>query len=349
MPTVTDPVAHDAGTWSGSIDLRAGKRYRVSLRWTPVPDADSIGVPSILDLGMSYDSTAIAQAVAAARASQVAVVFAADYSSETFDRPDLALPGDQDALIAAVAAANPRTIVVLDTAGAVLMPWLDKVSGVLEDWYPGEQDGAAVAALLTGDVAPTGHLPVTFPTSGSTTGVSTAAQWPGVRLTTRYSEGLEVGYRYDHATGTRPLFPFGYGLTYTTFAFHHPTVHPQADGYALSVQVVNTGDRAGTDVVQAYLTSPPAADEPPGRLVAFAPVTLEQGTSTTVTLDVPAGELQSYLRGSWTTVPGTYRIGIGDNSAVQSVTASVTLGAPGGGRGATTTVTSALARPVSGS
>jgi beta-glucosidase len=322
-PAVSDLLPHDAGTWSGSIVLTAGHPYRLSLRWAPVPDATSLDIPSILDLGMSYVGDAIARAVAAARSSQVAVVFAADYSSETFDRPSLSLPGDQDALIAAVAAANPRTIVVLNTSGPVLMPWLHQVKSVVEAWYPGEQDGAAAAALLTGDVSPTGHLPVTFPTSATRTAVRTPSQWPGTGLVSTYSEGLDVGYRYDHATGTKPLFPFGFGLTYTNFAVSHGTVARSGTGYAVTVSLANTGHRSGTDVVQAYLTFPKRADEPPAQLAAFAPVTVGLGQSRTVTLTVPATAFRSFQSAGWTTVGGTYRIGVGDSSASLPVQISV--------------------------
>ncbi len=322
-PAVSDLLPHDAGTWSGSIVLTAGHPYRLSMRWAPVPDATSLDIPSILDLGMSYVGDAIAQAVAAARASQVAVVFAADYSSETFDRPSLSLPGDQDALIAAVAAANPRTIVVLDTSGPVLMPWLHQVGAVLEAWYPGEQDGAAAAALLTGDVAPTGHLPVTFPTSATRTAVSTRSQWPGNGLVSTYSEGLDVGYRYDHATGTTPLFPFGFGLTYTSFTVSHGSVARSGTGYTVTVSLTNTGRRTGSDVVQAYLTFPKKAGEPPAQLAAFAPVTVDPGQSRSVTLPVPATAFQSFQSSGWTTVGGTYRIGVGDSSASLPVQVSV--------------------------
>jgi len=325
-PAVSDLLPHDAGTWSGSLVLAAGHRYRLALRWTPVADATALDIPSILDLGMAFVGDAIDQAVAAARSSQVAVVFAADYSSETFDRPSLSLPGDQDALIAAVAAANPRTIVVLHTSGPVLMPWLHQVGAVLEAWYPGEQDGAAAAALLTGDAAPTGHLPVTFPTSATATAVSTGSQWPGTRLTSTYSEGLAVGYRYDHLTGTTPLFPFGFGLTYTTFAFRRAQVTRSADGYAVTVSVADTGPRAGTDVVQAYLTFPRAAGEPPAQLAAFAPVEVTPGQTATVTLDVPASAFRSFQHGGWATTPGAYRIGIGDSSS--SLPLQVSASAP---------------------
>ena len=321
---VADTLPHAAGTWSGSLLLVAHRRYRIAIHWTPIADATTLDVPSITDVGMSYVGGAIAQAVVAARASQVAVVFASDYASETFDRPSLSLPGDQDALIAAVAAANPRTIVVLNTSGPVLMPWLHRVRSVLEAWYPGEQDGAAAAALLTGDAAPTGHLPVTFPTSATATAVSTRSQWPGTGLTSTYSEGLAVGYRWDHLTGTRPLFPFGFGLTYTTFAFRHLAVARSGDGYELLVQLTDTGRRAGTDVVQAYLTFPRKAGEPPGQLAAFAPVTVAPGRTTTVTLDVPATAFRSFQSAGWTTSSGPYRIAVGDSSSHLPLQASVT-------------------------
>jgi beta-glucosidase len=324
-PVVSDLLPRDSGTWSGSIALVADRHYRLNLRWVPVADASTLDIPSILDIGMAFDGDAIAQAVAAARASQVAIVFAAGYASETFDRPTLDLPGDQNALIAAVAAANPHTVVVLDTSGPVLMPWLHQVGAVLEDWYPGEEDGAAVTALLTGDVAPSGHLPVTFPTSDRTTGVATRSQWPGNNLTSTYSEGLGVGYRYDHLTGTTPLFPFGFGLTYTTFSFHTISAVQTAAGTAVTVQLTNDGQRTGSDVVQAYLTFPKSADEPPAQLAAFAPVTLSPGETLAVTLTVPTSAFQSYQAHGWAQVRGTYRIGVGDSSASQPLQASVNL------------------------
>jgi beta-glucosidase len=321
---VADPLTHDQGTWSGSIGLIGGHPYRLVLSWTPVGEA--ISTPSVLDLGMSYESAAIAAAVAAARASQIAVVFAADYSSETFDRPSLSLPGDQNALISAVAAANPRTVVVLNTGGPVLMPWLGRVASVIEDWYPGEQDGAAIAAVLCGDVDPSGHLPVTFPASQAQSAISTVAQWPGVGLTSVYGEGLDVGYRYNHATGTAPLFPFGFGLSYTSFSFGRGIITRHGQGFTASVVLSNTGRRSGTDLVQAYMTFPAVATEPPGQLVAFAPVTLAAGVSQMVTLPIPASALRSYQGAAWTTVPGTYDLGVGDSSAAQPVQMSISVG-----------------------
>jgi beta-glucosidase len=324
LNVVSDPLAHAQGTWSGSVNLAAGHPYRLALNWIPV--SDGLPVHNILKLGMAFDGDAIAAAVAAARASQVAVVFAADYSSETFDRPRLSLPGDQNALISAVAAANPKTVVVLNTGGPVLMPWLGSVAAVVEAWYAGEQDGAAIAAVLCGDVNPSGHLPVTFPASQAQSAVPTTAQWPGTGLTSKYSEGLAVGYRFNNATGIRPLFPFGFGLSYTTFSYGNATAAVSGRGYRVSVTVTNTGGRAGTDVAQAYLTFPAGSGEPPGRLVAFQPVSLAPGATQTVTMTVPSSAFQVFQGTALTTVPGTYTVGIGDSSESLATQTSLVVG-----------------------
>ena len=301
------------------MPLVAGHPYRVALSWEPVdrltPSGETAFVPSALTLGWAFVGDQIAQAAALAHRSQVALVFVGDYASEAFDKPSLALPGDQNALIEAVAAANPRTVVVLNTGGPVVMPWLDQVAGVLEDWYPGEQDGAAVARLLFGDVDPSGHLPVTFPTSDTTSAINTPAQWPGIGLTATYSEGLEVGYRYDHATGTQPLFPFGFGLSYTSFTVSDLTVARSGGGYSAEVRVTNTGTRAGTAVAQAYLTFPASAGEPPGQLVAFRSVTLDAHRSARVTLPIPASAFTTAANGSPATVPGAYTLSLGQSSS----------------------------------
>ncbi|MGD0393939.1 MAG: glycoside hydrolase family 3 C-terminal domain-containing protein, partial [Acidimicrobiales bacterium] len=296
---VSDQLSHAQGVWSGTVALVAHHPYRIAVDWKPFGTSTPYGlsspVPGTITLGWSYVSGQIRAAVDAARRADVAVVFAADYESEDFDRPTLSLPGDENQLIAAVAAANPHTVVVLNTGGPVLMPWLSRVAGVIEAWYPGEEDGAAIAALLYGDVDPSGRLPVTFPASEDQTGIETPAQWPGVGLQSDYTEGLDVGYRYDHALGIRPLFPFGFGLAYTTFTLDGLGVTPSASGVTVSVHVTDTGDRAGTDVPQAYLTYPAGAGEPPAQLVAFQPVTLAPHGSTTVSLFVPWTSFRAFI------------------------------------------------------
>ena len=324
---VSDTLDHARGRWSETVSLVGGHPYRIRLDWSPIaqstPSGESSLTPSSMTLGFSYVSDQISSAVAAARRASVAVVFAADYNSEAFDRPSLSLPGDQDALISAVAAANPHTVVVLNTGGPVLMPWLGSVAGVIEAWYPGEEDGDAIAALLFGDVDPSGRLPVTFPASDTLTAVSTPAQWPGVNLTSYYSENLDVGYRYDHATGTQPLFAFGYGLDYTQFGLGALAVTRPGTQVEASVEVTNTGTRQGTDVVQAYLTYPAAADEPPAQLVAFYPVTLQPGQHRTVTLAIPDSAFSTFLNGTWATVPGDYTLSVGQSSSDLPLTTSL--------------------------
>ncbi len=316
---VSDTLSHAGGRWSQTVPLVGGHSYKVRLSWEPfdslTPSGENATTAGSFSLGWQYASDAIDAAAAAARHAQVAVVFAGDYNAEAFDRPSLALPSDENALIAAVAAANPRTVVVLNTGGPVLMPWLPKVAGVVEAWYPGEEDGASISALLFGDVDPSGRLPVTFPTSDAATAVSSPSQWPGVNLTATYSEGLDIGYRYNHATGVQPLFPFGFGLAYTTFALSGLTATTSAAGVTLSFVVSDTGTNPGVAVPQAYITMPSAAGQPPSQLAAFTTVDLTPGQSTTVDLTVPSSAFQSYVGSSWTTVPGTYTLSVGQSSA----------------------------------
>jgi beta-glucosidase len=264
------------------------------------------------------DNPLIDQAVKAAKASEVAVVFAGDQETEGIDRPDLSLPGFQDQLIQAVARANPRTVVVLDTGGPVLMPWLSQVPAVVEAWYPGEEDGNAIAAVLFGDVNPAGKLPITFPASDSAVPANTPAQYPGVNGVATYSEGLDVGYRYDDAEGITPLFPFGYGLSYTSFAFSHLIVHASEAAVTVAARVTNTGHRAGTEVAQLYISDPAAAQEPPRQLRGFQRVSLRPGQSQVVRFRLSADAL-AYWDGAWTTAPGAYQVYVGDSSALSGL------------------------------
>ena len=332
VPAVSDPLRHVNGRWSQSMHLTGGHHYRVLLHWQPFDNFTPAGVasltPGILTLGFKYVSPEISAAVAAARKASVAVVFVGDFTSEAYDRPSLALSGDEDALISAVAAANPRTVVVLNTGGAVLMPWLGKVAGVVEDWYPGEMDGSAIAAVLFGDVDPSGRLPITFPVSQAQSAIHTLAQWPGINLTSYYTEGLEVGYRYNNANGITPLFPFGFGLSYTHFSIGDLRVSRSPGTVTLNVRVTNTGTRSGTDVPQAYLTYPASAGEPPAQLVAFYPVSLAPNQSKTVSLAVPASAFQAFLGGTWTTVPGQYRLAVGESSSDLPLSTAMTAPQP---------------------
>ncbi|GIH14359.1 beta-glucosidase [Rugosimonospora africana] len=277
----------------------------------------------------SYDGSDTGTAVQRAAAADVAVVVVSDQESEGSDRMSLALPGNQNQLVAAVAAANPHTVVVVDSGGPVLMPWLGAVPAVLEAWYPGEEAGNALAAVLFGDVNPSGKLPVTFPASDATGPLGSRAQFPGVDGTVSYTEGLRVGYRWYGAQHVRPLFPFGYGLSYTSFRYGQLTVSPAADHHdvTVTVDVTNTGDRAGADVVQVYLSYPPAAGEPPNQLRAFRKVSLDPGQTRTVslTLDRDAFTVWNSSAQAWRTVAGTYPLSVGDSSADLPLHASVTM------------------------
>jgi beta-glucosidase len=307
-PLISEPGLYLTNQpWSASMELVAGHHYAVSVRWFQ-KDGVTPG------LTWTDVTPAIQAAVAAAKDASVAVVFASDYTSENFDRPSLDLPGDENALISAVAAVNPRTVVVLNTGGAVLMPWLSKVKAVLEAWYPGEEDGAATLAVLSGAVDPSGHLPLTFPTSVAESPMGQASSWPGVDGVVTLG-GIDEGYRYYDAHGIQPLFPFGFGLSYTTFSVSHLKVTKTPGGYQVSVVVKNNGTRVGRAVVQAYLRYPAASGEPAHKLVAFDSVSVAPGAAQSETLNVPASALESYVGNAFQTVPGIYTLSVGQSEA----------------------------------
>jgi beta-glucosidase len=276
------------------------------------------------------DGTDLAKAAADARASRVAIVFAGLFDQEGRDQTTVLLPAADNALVSTVAAANPNTVVVLNTGSAVVMPWLDQVAGVLEAWYPGQEDGNAMAALLFGDVDPSGKLPVTFPASQSQLPAATAARWPGVGGQVQYSEGLFVGYRWYDANHLSPAFPFGYGLSYTTFAVHDMTLSaPVTAGgrETVTAEVTNTGHRAGADVVQLYVGDPARTGEPVRTLAGFQKVRLAPGQTTRVRFDLKPRALSFWDGASqrWQAIPGVYRVWLGDSSRNLPVTAAFTL------------------------
>ncbi|HEY4017036.1 MAG TPA: glycoside hydrolase family 3 C-terminal domain-containing protein [Pseudonocardiaceae bacterium] len=296
--------------------------------------------------GASASGTSSSQEQAAvnlARNSSVAVIFANLFESEGSDLGSIDLPGNYNQLISDVAAVNPNTIVVLNTGSAVTMPWINSVAGVFESWYPGQQDGTAMAALLFGDVNPSGRLPVSFPKSLSDVPASSTAQWPGQNGQVQYSEGVGVGYRWYQAKNIAPLFQFGFGLSYTSFGFSNLHVSALgANGTAtVTATVTNTGSRAGTDVAQLYVGDPATTGEPPEQLKGFQRVTLQPGGSATVSFPVSLHDLAYWNTSSngWTTATGSYQIMVGDSStpqlsgtlAVNSTSANtVTVANPGG-------------------
>ena len=259
-----------------------------------------------------------------ARKSDVAIVVVRDYNSEHADRPSLTLPNEQDLLVQTVVAANPRTIVVVASGGPVLMPWLDQVPAVLESWYGGQEIGNAVADVLFGDVTPSGKLPVTFPRSDHDTPVSSPEQYSRTKLVAHFSEGLCVGYRGYDQLGIEPLFPFGYGLSYTSFAYTGLHVEPEmSDGVRpvhVSFVISNTGAWSGAEIAQVYLGLSVSTDEPPKRLVGWARVELEPGKmkAVSVTLDPNATSRPlSYWNGNtknWEIASGDYQVYVGASS-----------------------------------
>src|SRR5580693_9194662 len=279
---------------------------------------------------VTYNSgSSDSSAASAASAASVAVVFANLGESEGSDLSGIDLGTTQDNLITSVAAANPDTIVVLNTGSAVTMPWLSSVKGVLEAWYPGQEDGTAIANVLFGDYDPSGHLTVTFPASLSQVPASTTAQWPGTGGNVQYSEGIDVGYRWYDSKSLTPLFPFGYGLSYTTFSFSNLNVGPLTAGGAATVTatVTNTGSRSGADVAQLYVTDPSASGQPPLQLEGFQRVDLAAGASTTVTFSLTQQNLQYWNSSSnaWATSAGNYTISVGDSSASLPLTGTLSV------------------------
>ncbi|MCL1870797.1 MAG: glycoside hydrolase family 3 C-terminal domain-containing protein [Promicromonosporaceae bacterium] len=306
---------HASQTKTGTIALTAGQSVPVEV------DYYQAGGGANLTLGWTVPGVdLVQQAAQTAAAADVAVVYANDAESEGSDLGSIDLPGQQNALISAVAAANPHTVVVLNTGSAVTMPWLGSVQGVLEAWYPGQEAGDAIASLLFGDTNPSGKLPVTFPRSLADVPASTTAQWPGTGGTVQYSEGLDVGYRWYDDKGVAPLFPFGYGLSYTTFKVSDLKVSPvMAEGGKVIAQatVANTGSREGSDVVQVYLSQPAGSGEPPKGLVGFAKVDLKPGQSKNVNVQISARDASTWDSDAqqWTLTPGTYTVRAGDSSA----------------------------------
>ncbi len=308
-PVLTSAGLHTPDLLSTAVSLRAGAHYTFAIRWFAV---DGYPAPAF---GIADETAQLDAAVAAARRASVAVVFTGELQREGADR-SLALPGDADQLIAAVAAVNPRTVVVINSGGAVYMPWLSKVAGVVEAWYPGEADGTAVAAVLTGRVDPSGRLPITFPASPNAQPASTVAEFPGIDAEVNFGNGLDIGYRWYQASGVTPLFPFGYGLDYTTFALSNAQIAPLPGGsYSVQVDVTNSGSRSGADVVQAYVAYPSGLGEPPEQLRAFKKVVVAPGATTRATLVLPASSFTSDAAGTPTVVAGSYVVGVGESSA----------------------------------
>jgi beta-glucosidase len=311
-----DPPGSAAPNWKAHV-------------WFPTSPLKAI-TASAPGASVQFDSgEELASAAELAKKSDVAIVFVYQWTSEDMDLPSLSLPDNQDALIEQVAAANPRTIVVLETGSAVTMPWFNQVSGVLEAWYAGSKGADAVANVLFGNVNPSAKLPMTFPRSeadlphphlvtpppGSRGPAITETGEAKPTFEVHYDEGLKVGYKWYDAENKPVLFPFGFGLSYTTFSYSDLKVTPGSET-TVSFTVKNTGSRAGAEIAEVYAALPASAGEPPKRLVGWSKVNLNAGESKQVTVNIAPLYLSIYdeTSDSWKLVPGSYTFMAGGSS-----------------------------------
>ncbi|HEX3864238.1 MAG TPA: glycoside hydrolase family 3 C-terminal domain-containing protein [Stellaceae bacterium] len=281
--------------------------------------------------GVDYaDGSDIDAAVALAQQSDAVIVFATKWESEGHDAEDLSLPDDQDRLIAAVAAANKRTIVVLETGNPVLMPWRNRVAAILEAWYPGARGGDAIADILFGDASPSGRLPMTFPAAvGQLPRTAVPGEdvpW-GTRVVVDYREGAAIGYKWFAARDLEPLYPFGFGLTYSRFRYSGLQVQDDGGSVTASFAVTNSGEREAADVPQLYARVSGADGKPVERLVGWSRVNLAPGESARVSLKIDPRLLAHFdaAEENWRIDAGTYPITLGASAADRQLATTARL------------------------
>jgi beta-glucosidase len=292
------------------------------------------------------DGTNASAAATLAASSNVAIVFVSQWASEGMDLPSLnftdvihSAPIDQDALVPAVAAANPSTIVVMENGGAQVMPWLNQVAAVLEAWYPGERGGQAIANILFGSVNPSGKLPIAFPASVNDLPRPTIPAPPD--STTIFDvdytiDGFNVGYKWFDVKNIQPLFPFGFGLSYTTFSFSNAQFATDLSSanpnFQVSFGLTNTGPVAGAEVAQVYLGLPATTGEPPRRLVGWQKVLLQPGQTQNVTIEVDENDSSHPLSywdvnsSSWLVADGDYSVYLGNSSRNLTLVGTFSVG-----------------------
>jgi beta-glucosidase len=282
-----------------------------------VPGADlSKSDPSTTGAGLLPD------AVRLAKECDLALVFARDVESEGDDRASLTLPDEQDELISAVARANPRTALVLNTGSMVLVNrWVETVPAIVQAWYPGQEDGHVISDVLLGNVNPSGKLPITFPRTRADMGIATPGQYPGVDGRGAYTEGVFIGYRRFDKENLTPAFPFGHGLSYTTFEYSNLKLSRSrikaGESVSVEVQIKNAGRREGAEVVQVYLQDLQASlPRPSKELKGFEKVSLRAGQSKTVRIDLDARSMSFYdpSQKRWVVEPGKFRVHVGSSS-----------------------------------
>ncbi|PDS76167.1 beta-glucosidase [Rhizobium sp. L43] len=311
----------------GTVALEAGRAYAVAVEYEPsTASGEGINLIAVrFGVEKPLGDADIAAAVETAGNADVALLFVGrdgEWDTEGLDLPDMRLPGRQEELIEKVAAANANTVVVLQTGGPVEMPWLGKVRAVLQIWYPGQELGNAVADVLFGDVEPGGRLPQTFPKALADNSAITSdpAIYPGKDGHVRYAEGVFVGYRHHDTRAVEPLFPFGFGLGYTRFSWGEPRLSAGemgADGITVSLGLTNTGDRAGSELVQLYVRSPKAKVERPDKeLRAFAKLSLQPGETGTAVMTIRPRDLAYFdvEAGAFRAEPGDYQLVVAANA-----------------------------------
>jgi len=320
----------------GTVELQAGRAHQVVIEFA-TKDFATLGLAAFAaGIGLPLGDQAIAEAAALAASAETAIVCigrSGEWDTEGSDLPSITLPGRQNELVAAIAKANPNTIVVLQTGGPVEMDWIGSVAALLQAWYPGQEAGNAIADVLTGAAEPTGRLPQTFPArwSDNPTQSQDAEIYPGLDGKVRYEEGIFVGYRHYDRHGIKPLFPFGFGLGYTDFTLSDLQVDDtafEADGaVTVTVTLTNSGARDGASVVQLYVCDDEASDPRPEKeLKAFAKAWLKAGQSTQLTLRLDARAFAFFRPQSkhWLLENGSFTLRLGQSSDDLPLSASVT-------------------------
>ncbi|KAA9009353.1 beta-glucosidase family protein [Histidinibacterium aquaticum] len=300
---------------TGDLELERGQTVEITIEFAARP-GDNLHLSAFrAGIGRPLGDAEISAAAEAARAADTALVFvgrSGEWDTEGSDLEDIALPGRQDELVAAVARANPRTVVVLQTGGPVEMPWAGDVAAILQAWYPGQEAGSAIADVLFGDAEPGGRLPQSFPVrwSDNPTASDDPEVYPGKDGQVRYAEGLFIGYRHYEAKGIAPLYPFGHGLSYSTFALSGLTAETATGGAMARITVENTGPRHGTTVVQLYVAPPEMAERPLKTLEAFAKLDLAPGERREIHLTLPPRAFARFDGDAqgWIIDPGRYRL-----------------------------------------
>lgn len=303
----------------GTAELVIGVTHQITVEFATRP-ADNLLISALrVGIARPLGDADIAHAAQVAAGAETAIVFvgrSGEWDTEGSDLLGIALPGRQDELVAAVLAANPRTVVVLQTGGPVELPWLEKAPAILQAWYPGQECGNAIADVLFGDAEPSGRLPQTFPKrwEDNPTRSQDPEIYPGLDGVVRYDEGLFIGYRHYDTQDIAPMFAFGHGLGYTSFDLSDLAVQTKGDGAQLSVRVTNIGARQGAAVVQVYVADVEASVVRPAReLKSFAKVALDAGESHVISLDLPARAFAFWdqVARGWKVEAGRFDISVG--------------------------------------